>query len=149
MAQFGGEDTVEVAASRERCFAVAAEVEGYPDWHPVIQSVTALDHDAEGRPTRARAVVDASVSTVTVIIAFEYQPPGRVDCRRESGDLREMWTTFEFSELGPDRTRVEYSTGLDPGRMLSLLAKGPVIEKVRQKLVADALAGFKRTAEAA
>lgn len=136
-----------MAAARERCFAVAADAEAYPDWHPVIESMTALERDAEGRPALARAVVDASVSTVTVEIGFEYHPLDRVECRRESGDLKEMWTRFEFVELAPDRTRVDYSTGLDPGRMLSLLAKGPVIEKVRNKLVDEALAGFKRTAE--
>jgi ribosome-associated toxin RatA of RatAB toxin-antitoxin module len=147
MAEFGGEGTVEVAALRERCFAVASDAEGYPDWHPVIESMTVLERDDAGRPTRARAVVDASVSTVTVTIGFDYEPPDRVRCRRQSGDLREMWTRFEFVELGPSRTRVEYSTSLDPGRMLSLLAKGPVIEKVRHKLVDEALDGFKRIAE--
>ena len=58
-----------------------------------------------------------------------------------------MWTRFEFAELGPDRTRLDYSTGLDPGRMLSMLARGPVLEKVRHKLIDEALAGFKARAE--
>ena len=147
MSEFGGEATVEVAAARERCFVVAADAEAYPSWHPVIKSMTALSSDAEGRPTLARAVVDASVQTVTLEVRFDYDPPGRVECRRESGDLNEMWTRFEFVELGPDRTRVDYSTGLDPGRMLSLMARGPVLEKVRRKLVDEAIAGFKRAVE--
>jgi ribosome-associated toxin RatA of RatAB toxin-antitoxin module len=147
MAEFGGKGTVQVEASRERCFEVAAAVESYPDWHPVIDSIEALEPDAGGRPHRARAVVDAGVSTVRVVVAFEYDPPNRVECRRESGDLREMSTSFEFAELGPGRTRVDYETGLDPGRMLSLLATGSVVEKVRHKLVDEALAGFKRTVE--
>ncbi len=111
--------------------------------------MTPLAHDADGRASRARAIVDASVSTVTVEVGFSYLEPGRVECRRESGDLNEMWTTFEFVELDSGLTRVDYSTGLDPGRMLSMLARGPVIEKVRAKLVDEALAGFKRTAESA
>ena len=80
-------------------------------------------------------------------MGFSYLEPGRVECRRESGDLSEMWTTFEFVELDSGLTRVDYSTSLDPGRMLSMLARGPVIEKVRAKLVDEALAGFKRTVE--
>ena len=119
MAEFGGEGSVEVEAARPRCFEVAAAVDGYPDWHPVIKSMTPLAHDADGRASRARAIVDASVSTVTVEVGFSYLEPGRVEC----------------------------STSLDPGRMLSMLARGPVIEKVRAKLVDEALAGFKRTVE--
>jgi ribosome-associated toxin RatA of RatAB toxin-antitoxin module len=147
MAQFGGEGSVEVEASIDRCFEVAADVAAYPDWHPVIESVEVLDIDADGRPSRARMVVDASVSKVTVEAAFTYSPPGRVECQRRSGDLKEMWTRFAFATLGEDRTRLDYSTGLDPGRMLSMMARGPVLEKVRGKLVEDAMAGFKAAAE--
>ena len=148
MAEFGGEGTVEVATARERCFEVAAAVAGYPDWHPVIRSVTALAQDPAGRASRARAVVDANVATVTVEIGITYSEPGGVEVRRESGDLRAMWTTFEFVELDSGLTRVDYATALDPGRMLSMMARGPVLEKVRRKLVDDALASFKRVAEA-
>jgi hypothetical protein len=113
----------------------------------VIESIEVLERDADGRPARARAVVDASISTMTVIVGFGYQPPGVVECRRESGDLNEMWTRFELTELAPGRTRLDYSTGLDPGRMLSMMARGPVLDKVRHRLVDDAIAGFKAAAE--
>ncbi len=147
MSQFGGEGSVEVAAGRSRCFEVAADAERYPEWHPVIESMTVSERGADGRPSRARAVVDASVSTVKVTVAFTYDEPRRVECRRESGDLNEMWTRFELAELGPELTRLDYSTGLDPGRMLSMMARGPVLDKVRHKLVDEAIAGFKRAAE--
>jgi carbon monoxide dehydrogenase subunit G len=149
MSQFGGDGTVEIDAGRDRCFEVAADAERYPEWHPVIKSVEVLERDAEGRVATARLVVDASVSTVTVEVAFSYEPPGMVECQRQSGDLNEMWTKFELVDLGSDRTRLDYSTGLDPGRMLSMMARGPVLDKVRHKLVDDALAGFKGAVEAA
>lgn len=147
MSRFGGEGTVEIEASVERCFELAGDAAGYPEWHPVIESVAVLERDGDERVSRARAVVDASVSTVTVEVAFTHEPPTLVECRRVSGDLKEMWTRFEFAELGPERTRLDYSTGLDPGRMLSMMARGPVLDKVQRKLVEDALAGFKRAAE--
>ena len=147
MTEFGGEGSIEIAAGRARCFDVATDVERYPEWHPLIRSMRALDRDADGRSSRAAAVVDASVSTVNVVVTFTYAEPTSVECRRESGDLNEMWTRFEFAELEPERTRLDYSTGLDPGRMLSLMARGPVVEKVRHKLVDEAMAGFKRAAE--
>jgi ribosome-associated toxin RatA of RatAB toxin-antitoxin module len=147
MSQFGGEGSIEIDSGRDRCFEVAADVERYPDWHPVIESLAVVDHDADGRASSASLVVDANVSTVTVKVTFSYEPPDTVECRRESGDLKEMWTRFELTELEGGRTRLDYSTGLDPGRMLSMMARGPVLDKVRRKLVDDVLSAFKRTAE--
>ncbi len=147
MAQFGGEGAVEIDAARDRCYEVAADAERYPEWHPVIRSVEVLGRDAERRAATARLVVDASVSVVTVEVEFSYGPPGTVECRRRAGDLKEMWTRFELTHLSSERARLDYSTGLDPGRMLSMMARGPVLEKVRGKLVEDAMAGFKNAAE--
>ena len=146
MSQFGGSASAEIEADSQRCLELAADAERYPTWHPVIDSLDVLDRDADERVSRARLVVDASVSTVTVEVDFSYEASA-VECRRRSGDLNEMWTRFEFVELGPDRTRLDYSTGLDPGRMLSMMARGPVLDKVRRKLVDDAVAAFKRLAE--
>jgi len=147
MSNFGGDATIEIEASLERCFEVAADAENYPQWHPVIKSVRALERDQRERFSVAELVVDASVSTVTVEVEFTYTPPGGVECRRRSGDLNAMSTGFEFTELDPGRTRLDYSTELDPGRMLSMMARGPVVDKVRRKLLDDALAGFKAAAE--
>jgi ribosome-associated toxin RatA of RatAB toxin-antitoxin module len=148
MSQFGGEGSIDIDAARKQCFELAADAERYPEWHPVIQSVEVLDRDAEGRTATARLVVDASVSVVTVEVEFAYEPPGIVELRRRSGDLKEMWTRFDLAELDAEQTRLEYSTGLDPGRMLSMMARGPVLDKVRRKLVDDALTAFKAAAEA-
>lgn len=149
MAEFGGEGTIEIDAERDRCFLVAADAERYPEWHPVIKSVDVLERDADGRAATALLVVDASVSVVTVEVGFTYDPLGSVECRRRSGDLKEMWTRFELADLDSERTGLSYSTGLDPGRMLSMMARGPVLDKVRHKLVDDALSRFKRAAESA
>ena len=149
MSQFGGDGAVDIDAGRDRCFEIAADAERYPEWHPVIKSVEVLDRDADGRAATASLVVDASVSVVTVEVAFSYDPPGSVECQRQSGDLNEMWTRFALTDLGSERTRLDYSTGLDPGRMLSMMARGPVLDKVRHKLVDDAISRFKAAAESA
>src|SRR3954470_22447518 len=112
MSQFGGEGTIEIDAGRDHCFAVAADAEHYPDWHPVIKSMEVLDRDADGRAATANLVVDASVSGVTVQVGFSYKPPESVECQRQAGDLNEMWTRFELTDLGSERTRLDYSTGL-------------------------------------
>ncbi len=147
MTQFGGSDTAEIESAHQRCYELAADVERYPEWHPVIDSMEVLERDPDGRVSRARLVVDANVSTVTVEVGLTYEASGAIQCQRLSGDLNEMFTRFEFVEVAPDRTRLDYSTGLDPGRMLSMMARGPVLEKIRRKLVGDAVSAFKRLCE--
>src|SRR5690348_5705661 len=107
MSQFGGDGSVEVAADVQRCFDVAADVERYPDWHPVINSVEVLERDGDGRVSTASLVVDASVSVVRVQVGLSLEPLRTVECRRQSGDLNEMWTRFEFAELERGRTRLD------------------------------------------
>jgi ribosome-associated toxin RatA of RatAB toxin-antitoxin module len=145
--EFGGDARQEVAASPLRCFEVAAAVESYPDWHAAIAAVRVIERDDSGRPAMVEAEVDAGVTTVKLRLRFAYDP-GSVRCARESGDLSTMRASFAFAELGQGRTEVSYSTMMDPGRMLSMVVRGPVAERLRMRLVDDVVAGFKRAVEA-
>lgn len=45
-------------ASLERCFALLAAIDDYPSWYPSgILSAESIEHDADGMPTRARAIL--------------------------------------------------------------------------------------------
>lgn len=146
MSEFGGDAKQEVAASAQRCLEVATAVEEYPGWHAALSAVRVLERDGSGRPALVAAEVDADVRTVKLKLRFTYGP-GTVSCDRESGDLSSMRATFAFAALGPEQTEVSYSAAMDPGRLLSMLIRGPVVEHVRRKLVDDTVAGFKRRAE--
>ena len=146
MSEFGGDAKQEVTASARRCLEIATAVEDYPDWHAALSAVRVLERDSSGRPLLVEAEVDADVRTVRLKLRFTYGP-GTVSCDRESGDLSSMRATFAFAELGRERTEVSYSAAMDPGRLLSLLIRGPVVEHVRRKLVDDTVAGFKRKVE--
>ena len=146
MSEFGGDAKEEVAASAQRCLEIATAVEDYPGWHAALSAVHVLERDGSGRPVLVEAEVDADVRTVKLKLRFTYGP-GTVSCDRESGDLSSMRASFAFAELGHERTEVSYSAAMDPGRLLSLLIRGPVVEHVRRKLVDDTVAGFKRKVE--
>ena len=47
-----GERTVEIDAPVERCFEIAADIEGAPEWQGSLQDVDVIERDAEGRPER-------------------------------------------------------------------------------------------------
>jgi ribosome-associated toxin RatA of RatAB toxin-antitoxin module len=134
MGTFGGEHTVEIAAPIEDCFAAVCDIEHTPDWHPAIAAAETLDADADGRASLVQTSIDAMVAKVKVKIRFTYEEPTRVHIERESGDLKHMTATWTFTDLGDNRTEAHYETEFDPGRILSALAKGPVVGKLENML---------------
>ena len=45
-------ETIVVAADPDTLFAVAVDLEDYPEWVADLKSVTVTDRDEKGRPTR-------------------------------------------------------------------------------------------------
>ena len=142
-----GEKTVEIEAPVERCFDIAADIEGAPEWQGSLKDVEVLERDADGRATVVDTVNDAKVKTVKTKLSFTYNSPTEIRWRQEKGDVTSLdgWWTLE--DLGGDRTRATYALEVDPGRMLGMLIRGPVEGQVRDFLLGNAADGLKRTAE--
>jgi uncharacterized membrane protein len=60
MADLEGTRSIEIAAPRERCFAIAADVDHVPEWHGSMTEVEVLERDDEGRATVVESKLDAS-----------------------------------------------------------------------------------------
>jgi ribosome-associated toxin RatA of RatAB toxin-antitoxin module len=149
MGSFNASSTVEIEAPVAACYAIAADLERAPEWQRSLQSVEVLERDAEGRPVLVETVSDASVKTITTKLRFGYTPPGAISVHQEKGDLKALDGGWTFEDLGGGRTRATYALDADPGRMLGMLLRGPVVDKVKQVLVGEATAGLKTRAEAA
>lgn len=141
------EHTVEVAAPIARCFEIAADLERAPDWQTSLVSVGVLERDGAGRPALVETVSDAKVKTVKARLRFSYDPPGRIDCVQERGDMKAMTGRWTFEDLGGARTRATYAMEVDPGRMLGMLLRGPAVDRVREVLVVQAAEELKARAE--
>ena len=63
------------------------------------------------------------------------------------GDLKSMDGSWTLEDLGDERTRATYALEGDTGRMLGLLIKGPVQDKLKEFLTKDAVEGLKAQAE--
>jgi ribosome-associated toxin RatA of RatAB toxin-antitoxin module len=148
MGTLTAERTVDVHAPVERCYAIAADLERSPDWQKALQSVVVLERDAQGRPSVVETVSDASVKTVKSRLAFAYEEPTAIRIKQQKGELKSLEGGWAFADLGDGRTRVTYALDVDPGRMLGMLLRGPVVDKVRQVLVGDAVEALKVRAEA-
>jgi uncharacterized membrane protein len=149
MGTLTAERSVDVEAPIERCYAIAADLETSPEWQKALQSVDVLERDAQGRPSVVETVSDASVKTVKSRLAFRYDEPIAIHITQQKGELKSLAGGWSFTDLGGGRTRATYALEVDPGRMLGMLLRGPVVDKVRQVLVGDAAEALKRRAEAA
>ncbi len=110
-------------------------------------SAEVLKKDPEGRAALVEIKSDAKVRTVTSHIAFSYQPETGMTWEQIKGDMKWMTGSWALEELESGLTRATYALKADTGRMLGLLLKGPVEDKVKGWLTNDATAGLKKHAE--
>ena len=141
------ERTVEIDAPKSRCYEIISDLEGTPEWQEAMVSAKVLKSDSEGRAKLVEIKSDAKVREVTSHLEFEYQPEDGMTWEQKKGDLKWLNGKWALEDLGDDRTRATYSLEADTGRMLGLLIKGPVQDKVKDMLTRDAADGLKKKAE--
>jgi uncharacterized membrane protein len=142
-----GTQTTEIAAPLEDVFAVAADLEHYPEWQDFLQRVTVLERDATGRAAVVRAEADAKVITLGMELRCTIDPSRRVAWRSQSGDLKAFDGAFELAGSGPDRTRATFTLDVDPGRKLGFLLRGGVGDRLRDRILDGMLGGLRTRAE--
>ena len=142
-----GERSVEIEVSIERCFHIAADIEGAPEWQGSLKDVEVLERDSDGRPELVETASDAKVKTVKSRLRFSYEPFGEITWVQEKGETKSLRGWWTFEELGEELTRASYGLSVDPGRMLGMLLRGPVEDQVRNFLLGGAAEGLKRHAE--
>jgi len=138
---------VEIDAPRDRCYEIAADIEGAPEWQGTLERAEVLKRDREGRALVVDTTSDASIKKVHSRLRFSYQPPGGITWEQEEGEAKWLTGSWEFEEVGEGRTRATYGLRSDPGRILSLLLRGPVEGKVKELLTKGAAEGLKKKAE--
>jgi uncharacterized protein YndB with AHSA1/START domain len=139
--------TVEIAAPRERCYEIAADIEGAPEWQGTLKKVEVLERDDDGRAVLVDTTSDASIKKVHSRLRFSYQPPGGITWEQEKGETKWLTGSWELAEAGEGRTKATYGLRSDPGRILGLLLRGPVEGKVKELLTKGAAEGLKKQAE--
>lgn len=147
MAHLGGTASCEIDASLEDVWAVVEDVLIAPDWQGGLDAMTALEHDADGRPTLVETQSDIKVRRVKAQVRFRYEAPTRLEWTQEKGDMKSVEGFWLLEDLGSGRTRATYSLDADPGRVLSMLIRGPVEAATRAIFVNGRPGELKRWAE--
>jgi uncharacterized membrane protein len=147
MGAIRGERMVEIDAPVERCFQIAADIERAPSWQAALQDVDVLERDGDGRAESADASFDARVRTIRARLRFSYAEPSRIEWNQERGDVKSLHGWWQLDDLGVGRTRATYGLEVDPGRMLGMLLRGSMEDRVREFLLAGTAEGLKERAE--
>lgn len=140
MGKIGGEASAEIAAPIEAVYEIAADAEGAPRWQPEIELAECLERDGDGNQHRVRIETETPVKRLSSVLVYSYESPTRIGWRQEEGDLKAVVGSWELTDLGQGRTRATYKLEVDPGRILGMALRGPVVGVLRGKMV-DSMPG--------
>ncbi len=149
MANLGGSASSEIDAPLEEVWAVVEDVLTAPDWQGGLDAMTALEHDADGRPSLVETENDVKVRRIKARVRFRYEGPRRLAWTQERGDMKSVEGSWELEDLGGGRTRATFTLNADPGRVLGLLIRGPVEAATRAIFVNGRPGELKRRVEGA
>jgi carbon monoxide dehydrogenase subunit G len=149
MAPLSGSASTEIDAPIGDVWAIVQDVESAPKWQRGINSMAALERDAEGRAVCCDTVTDMKVKVFNARVSFDYAAPGALRWVQKDGDLKSMTGSWELEDLGGGRTRASYALKADPGVLLSRFIKGALEEKLRRMLIDGRPAELKARAERA
>jgi len=135
VAGLGGTATGEIDASIDEVWATLTAIETIDQWQDGIVGAEPLERDADGQVELAKITADVKVKELSVVTRFSRQAPTKLSWKVEKGDVKKLDGSWTLEDLGGGRTRATYEIEVDPGRMLAMLVRGPVEEKIRQRLV--------------
>ena len=139
--------TVEIDAPLERCYEIAADIKKAPEWQKTLEEDEVLERDDGGRAVVVETVSDAVVKKAHSQLRFSYDPPGQLSWEQEDGDPKWLIGSWDLVDLGGGRTKATYELEADPGRMLNMLLRGPIKDKVKEHVTRGAAEGLKEHAE--
>ena len=135
---------IEVLATPERCFELATDFEGYPDWTSDVKAVGVLARDADGRGTRVEFHIAGLGRKVRYVLDYDYRDaPQAFSWSLIEGDLvRALDGCYSFAPTDSG-TLVDYTLHVD----LVVPMPGLVKRKASGMIMGNALRDLKRAVE--
>ncbi len=123
-------ETRDIPAPPTAVFDAIIDVASYPRWQKDVRSVEVLEEDAEGRPARARFVVDARLFTADYTLAYTYGD-GTVRWELVASDqLRQLDGSYTVVDAGGGTSRVTYELEADPTISVPRFMRRAAAEKI-------------------
>ncbi len=109
--------SITIAASPERCFAVATDFERYPEWAKDVKEATVLSRDDQGRAVEVEYRTSALGRSTHYTLAYDYSAaPASMSWRMVEGDIMRALDgayTFEPASSDNESTDVTYALSIE------------------------------------
>ena len=135
MGTISGSAEVEIEASVEAVYAIAADAEGTPRWQSEIEVAECLERTPAGEQLLVRIETETPIKRLVSTLRYSYETPTRISWSQEQGDLKAVVGSWELEDLGSGITRAAYRLEVDPGRILGMALRGPVVGLLRGRMV--------------
>jgi ribosome-associated toxin RatA of RatAB toxin-antitoxin module len=133
--------TLEIDASAEVLYDVAADVGAYPEWASGVKQVEVLGVDGEGRVDRARFVLEGFVKEIEYVLKYTHDRPNFLSwVAEESDDLKMLEGSYKFAPADDGATEVVYSLRVEP----KFIVPGFVRRQAEKQIVTTALRGLRK-----
>lgn len=134
---------ISIAAPPAAVLAVIADVAAYPDWNAEVRSAEVLAVTDDGRPERARFVVDASLIKDTYVLRYTWDGSGVSWTLDEAKLLTGMDGSYALAPHGDGATQVTYTLAVE----LNIPVLGLLRRKGEKVIIDRALKGLKARVE--
>jgi len=107
--------TIEIAAPPERVWAIAADVERYPEWAKDVKDVIVRSRDGQGRPTEVEFRASALGRSTHYTLGYDYsEAPAVLAWRMIRGDImRTIDGAYHLSPATDGGTEVRYDLEIE------------------------------------
>ena len=136
--------SIDVKATPEACFEVAADISQYPEWATGVRSTEVLETTDDGRVHRAAFVIDGMVKEIGYTLTYSYEYPHEMRWWADAGDdIKELEGSYAFEQIDDGRTRVTYALRAEPAFSIP----GFLRRQVEKQIVTTALRGLRARVE--
>jgi ribosome-associated toxin RatA of RatAB toxin-antitoxin module len=107
--------TINIAASPERCFDVATDFERYPEWAKDVKEAVVRQRDDDGRPTEVEFRASALGRSTHYTLSYDYsEAPAVLSWHMIKGDImRSIDGAYSFVPAPSGGTDVRYDLTIE------------------------------------
>jgi ribosome-associated toxin RatA of RatAB toxin-antitoxin module len=144
MAEQATEHTT-IAAPPDRVYAVALDLERYPEWAEDIKEVEVVERDEQGRPRLARFRAAAMGHSARYVLRYDHEgAPARMAWTLEQGDIVRVLDGEYVFEANGQGTEVTYHLAIE----LAVPLPGFIKRRAETRILTTALDELKHRSEA-
>lgn len=138
-------ESIEIDASAEEVYAVAQDIEGYPEWAQGVRTVEVLERDDAGRPHRASFTLEGIVKEIRYTLTYAHTFPTHMAWEADGGgDVETLTGSYDFKEVD-GKTVVTYALRVEP----TFRVPGFLVRQGEKQIIGAALRGLKKRVESA